>query len=73
METGSVFFLFTTGISMNKFQPHQITLSSLNCDATNLVRFCERRDRLIVLNWTLRKESHLLVYARGRAQTDFGF
>ena len=72
METGSVFLLFTTGVSANNFQSHQITLSDQNRDPTKLVRSCERRDRLKVPNRALRNESHLLVYARGRAQTDYG-
>ena len=72
METGSVFFLFTTGVSTSNFQPHQSTLSSQNRDPTKLVRSCERRDCLKVLNLAIRNQSHLLVYARGRAQTDYG-
>ena len=71
METGSVFFIFTAGVSTSNFQPHQSTLSSQNRDPTKLVRSCERWDRLKVLNRAL-QESHLLVYARGHAQTDYG-
>ena len=72
METGSVFFLFTTGVSTSNFQSHQSTLSSQNRDPTKLVRSCERRDCLKVLNLALRNQSHLLVYVRGYAQTDYG-
>ena len=48
------------------FQSHQITLSDQNRDPTELVRSCERRDCLKVLNLALRKQSHLLVYVRDR-------
>ena len=72
METGSVFFIFTAGVSTSNFQPHQSTLSGQNRDPTKLVRSCERWDRLKVSNWALQKESHLLVYARGHAQSDYG-
>ena len=72
METGSVFFIFTAGVSMSNFRPHQTTLSSQNRDSIKLVRSCERWDRLKVPNRALQKESHLLVYARGHAQTDYG-
>ena len=72
METGSVFFIFIAGVSTSNFQPHQSTLSSQNRDATKLVRSCEQWDRLKVPNRALQKESHLLVYTRGHAQTDYG-
>ena len=42
METGPVFFLFTTGVGTNDFQSHLITLSSQNRDVTKLVRSSER-------------------------------
>ena len=42
METGSVFFIFTAGVSTSNFQPHQSTLSNQNRDPTKLVRSCER-------------------------------
>ena len=67
-----VLFLFTTGVSMNNFQTHQCTLSNQNRDSTKLVRSFERWDRLKVPNRALRNQSHLLVYVRGRAQTDYG-
>ena len=69
METWSVFFIFTAGVSTSNFQPHQSTLSSQNRDPTKRVRSCERWDRLKV---PIQKESHLLVYARGHAQIDYG-
>ena len=72
METGSVLFIFTAGVSTSNFQPHQSTLSSQNRDLTKLVRSCERWDRLKVPNRALQKESHLLVHVRGHAQTDYG-
>ena len=67
-----VLFLFTTGVSMNNFQTHQGTLSKQNRDSTKLVRSFERWSRLKVPNRALRNQSHLLVYVRGRAQTDCG-
>ena len=68
----TVFFLFTTGVNINNFQPNQSALSSQNRDPTNLVHSCERWDRLKVPNRALRNQSHLFVCARGRAQTDHG-
>ena len=57
---------------MNNFQTHQITLSNQNRDSTKLVRSFERWDPLKVPNRALWNQSHLLVYVRGRAQTDYG-
>ena len=48
MEMGSVFFIFTAGVSTSNFQPHQSMLSSQNRDPTKLARSCERWDRLKV-------------------------
>ena len=42
MEMGSVFYLFTTGVSTSNFYSHQITVSSQNRDVTERVRSCEQ-------------------------------